>query len=209
MPGLYLVLAIAFGAAPWALRRASWRPVLVVTLVATAALVGGGALGLRVYPWSDLPVAVVAVGGGLLLGRAVPAQRSALALLLVVLAALDAGQLLFAPGPGTGAGGTMSEPGWWWWTMFVVNTPWHESAIGMFDLLLVATLAEHARRRGLRLIAALAPGFVGLALADLASALSGGIGLPVVPFLLGGWLITEGWLTTAGTLAPTTKRPTS
>jgi hypothetical protein len=93
--------------------------------------------------------------------------------------------------------------------MFVVNTPWHESAIGMFDLLLVATLAEHARRRGLRLIAALAPGFVGLALADLASALSGGIGLPVVPFLLGGWLITEGWLTTAGTLAPTTKRPTS
>ena len=209
MPGLYLVLAIAFGAAPWALRRVSGRPAAAVTLIGAAALVGGGALGLRLYPWSDLPLAVVAVGGGLLLGRAVPARRAPLVLLLVALAALDAGQLLYAPTQGAGASGTTSEPAWWWWTMFVVNTPWHESAIGMFDLLLVATLAEHARRRGLGLVTAIAPGFIGLALADLASGLTGGMGLPLIPFLLGGWLLTEGWLAAARTLAPTTKRPTS
>jgi hypothetical protein len=81
MPGLYLVVAIAFGAAPWALGRVSWCPVMGVTPIAAAALVGGAALGLLLYPWSDLPVVVVAAGGGLLLGRAVPARRAALALL--------------------------------------------------------------------------------------------------------------------------------
>jgi hypothetical protein len=208
MPGLYFVLAIAFGAAPWALRRVSWRPSLAVTLIAAAALVGGGALGLRVYPWSDPPVTVVAVGGGLLLGRAVPAQRTALAVLLVVLATLDASQLLFASGPGTGTGGTTSEPAWWW-TMFVVDGPWGRSAMGLFDLLLIGTLAEHARRRSLGLVAALAPGLIGVTLADLASALSGGMGLPLIPFLLGGWLITEGWMAAARHLAPATRRPAS
>ena len=209
MPGLYFVAAIAFGAASWALHRVSWRPALAVTLIATAALVGGGALGLRFYPWSDLPVAVVAVGGGLLLGRAVPAQRTALAMLLVVSATLDASQLLFASGPGAGTGGTTNEPAWWWWTMFVVDGPWQRSAIGMLDLLLIGTLAEHARRRSLGLIAALAPGLIGVALADLVSALSSGMGLPLIPFLLGGWLITEGWLAAARHLAPPTRRPAS
>jgi hypothetical protein len=209
MPGLYFVLAVTFGAAPWALRRVSWRPAVVVTLIAAAALVGGGALGLRLYPWSDLPVAVVAVGGGLLLGRAVPARRAPLAVLLVVAAALDTSQLVVASGPGAGTGGTTSEPAWWWWTTFVVDGPWQRSAIGMFDLLLIGTLAEHARRRSLALITALAPGLIGVVLADLASALSGGMSLPLIPFLLGGWLITEGWLSADRRLAHATMRPTS
>jgi hypothetical protein len=209
MPGLYFVLAVTFGAAPWALRRVKWRPMVAVAVVATAALIGGGALGLRAYPWSDLPVAVVAVSGGLLLGRAVPARRTALVALFVILAALDSSQLLFASGPGAGTGGTMGDPAWWWWTMFVVDGPWQRSAIGMFDLLLIGTLAEHARRRSLGLITALAPGLIGVALADLASALSRGMSLPLIPFLLGGWLITEGWLATARRLAPATMRPTS
>jgi hypothetical protein len=209
MPGLYFVLAVTFGAAPWALRRVSWRPAVAVTLIAAAALVGGGALGLRLYPWSDLPVAVGAVGGGLLLGRAVPAKRAPLAVLLVVAAALDTSQLLFASGSGAGTGGTTSEPAWWWWTMFVVDGPWQRSAIGMFDLLLIGTLAEHARQRSLGLVAALAPGLIGVALADLASGLTSGMGLPLIPFLFAGWLITEGWLEAVHALASTTSRTTS
>jgi hypothetical protein len=208
MPGLYFVLAVTFGAAPWALRRVSWRPAVAVTLIAAAALVGGGALGLRLYPWSDLPVAVGAVGGGLLLGRAVPAKRAPLAVLLVVAGALDTSQLLFASGSGAGTGGTTSEPAWWW-TMFVVDGPWQRSAIAMFDLLLIGTLAEHARQRSLGLVAALAPGLIGVALADLASGLTSGMGLPLIPFLFAGWLITEGWLEAVHALASTTSRTTS
>ena len=52
-------------------------------------------------------------------------------------------------------------------------------------------MAEHARRRGPPFAAGAAPGVLGFIAADVAFAALGPRDLPLVPFLLAGWLAVE------------------
>ncbi len=183
MPGAYLVLAVLFGAVPPVLGRFSSPKLAALVAVAAAAGIAGSVAGFAPYPWTDLVGAAIAVAGGVLLGRAVPARFRPMAILLFVLGALDSVQVFAANTDG-------AEPAWRFYTMFVVATPWHRSDIGVADLLLIVAMAEHFRRRLAHPVIALAPGVIGLGLADGFSVWHPG-GLPLVPFLFVGFLLTE------------------
>jgi hypothetical protein len=91
-----------------------------------------------------------------------------MAALLAVLAALDTVQV-FAAGPHADGPSAMRL-----WTMFLLVTPLGSSAIGFGDLAWSAL-----------------PGAVGLLLLDAFSILVYKGGLPLLPFLLVAWLLTE------------------
>lgn len=149
------------------------------------------------YPWSNLLVLAVAVAGGVLLGGAIPARARPMLLVLVVLAVLDAAQLLFV-------GGTGGKPSESWFYLLVRGTEGNLFKLGVADLVLVVTMAVHGARRGLSFWPAILPGPVGLLVAFVyASLMRPSGGLVLVPFLLVGWVLVE-LLGQRGT-----KRPTS
>jgi hypothetical protein len=190
-----VVLAFFVGLVAWRLHGVRTPPVAAVALGCTAALAVGAGLGLMLYPLTDVPVLGFAVATGLLVGRAVPPKPLPMLIFLVALAALDSIQILFAGG-GTSAvsGSSGGEPAWFYYGMFVVGLPWGRAEIGMFDLLLVAALARHGRARGLPVAAAALPGAVGLLIADAVVVATRPGNLPLLPFLLAGWLAVEAGL---------------
>lgn len=187
MPGAYIVLAVVFGLLPWLLARVSSRQLIAALLASVLLDAAGLAAGAKLYPWTDIPVAAIAATGGVLAGRAVPPRFRPMALLLLVLAALDTVQILAtATSPAAPAHRSAAS----YYLMFVVATSLGNSAIGIFDLLLIAAMAEHWRRRGAGRIVAAAPGCTGLLLAYLVIHVVPR-NLPLVPFLLTGFLLTQ------------------
>ena len=75
--------------------------------------------------------------------------------------------------------------------MFLLVTPLGSSAIGFADLAVVAAIGEHWRRRGGNLAWSVLPGAVGLSLVDAFGILVYKGSLPLLPFLLVAWLLTE------------------
>ena len=188
MPGAYLAFAVLFGAAPRTFRRVGWRPLAMGACSSAAVLAAGAAAGLHLFPWTDLPVTIFALSAGTLLGRAVRPRPLPMAVVLAVLSGLDSIQLLAASGaPGGGSSASF------YYGMLVISTPWHRTAIGVADLLLITAMSEHWQRRGAHFPLALAGGLLGLALADGFAALVYQGGLPLVPFLFAGWLLAEAW----------------
>lgn len=188
--GTSIVLALFAALAAWAVRGLGSVWLALLCLVGAIALAVGAASGLDLHPGTDAPVAVFALTGGCLLGRLVPARARPMLALLVLLAALDAVQLV-APGPASGPASPTAHPAWYWYGMFALDGPWGHTVLGVFDLLLVAALATHAERRGLPLLVAAAPGVLAFVLADVMVFAAGAGNLPLVPFLLGGWLLSE------------------
>jgi len=187
-----VVVALGTGLAAWWLHAARWRPLAVVFAVATLALALGAGLNLALYPWTDLGVVIVALKGGMLVGRVLAARAGPMLILLGLLAVLDTIQLLI-PGPGPSPVGA-ARPAPFFYGMLVIGTPLPRFEVGVFDLLLIAAIVEHGRRRRLPLAAVVAPGVIGFVLADTAILLLGPTNLPLVPFLLAGWLLSQaGW----------------
>jgi hypothetical protein len=156
-----------------------------------AALAAGASLGLALYPWTDVPVLGFAIAGGVLLGRSIPPRPVRMFILLGALAALDAIQIV-VQGPGPGPRSTNgTPPAWYFYVTLVMNTAWFATAFGIFDVLVIAAVAEHARRRGLPFAVGAAPGVIAFVAAGLAVLILGPLTLPLIPFLLGGWLVTE------------------
>jgi hypothetical protein len=178
----YLILALCFSAVPWATRRAGWVLLAAGLGASVVAIAAGIVAEARLYPLTDLLVAALAVCGGVLLGRLVPARFWPLAALMAVLAALDSVQVL--------AASAADRPVPYYYTMFLITSPWGSSAIGFADLLVVAAIAEHYRRRGAQYWLAAAPGAIGLVSAvALAGFVRGGI--PLLPFVFAGLLLAE------------------
>ena len=75
--------------------------------------------------------------------------------------------------------------------MLVLDTPWTHSGVGIIDVLVIAAIVEHARRRGFPFAAGAAPGVLGFVAADVAFAAFGPLDLPLIPFLLAGWIAME------------------
>jgi hypothetical protein len=181
------MLAVVFGLLPWvSVQVRSWQ--LAVALAVLVLLGSAGlAAGLRLYPWTNLLVAAVAASGGILVGRAVPSRFRAMALLLLVLALLDTVQVV-GTATATGAQGQRSVGEYY--VMFVVVTSLASSAIGIADLLVVAAMAEHWRRRGAGPAVMVLPGVTGLLITYPVTLVLRG-SLPLVPFLFVGFLLTQ------------------
>jgi hypothetical protein len=185
-----VLAALAVALIAWSVHGVAQRSLAVVLAGSAVALAAGAALGLALYPWTDLPVLGFAVAGGVLVGRRLPPRPMPMLVLLAVLAALDAIQIV-APGPGPSPGATGgAAPAWYFYGMLVIDTAWSHTGVGIFDVLVIAALVEHARRRGLPLPVGAAPGVLAFVATDVALLVLGPLNLPLIPFLLAGWLAT-------------------
>ncbi len=186
-----VLAALAVALIVWSMRGVAQTPLAVVLVGSGVALAVGAVLGLALYPWTDLPVLGFAVAGGVLVGRRLPPRPVPMLVLLAILSVIDVIQMV-ALGSGAGPEATGgSAPASYFYGMLVIDTPWTHSGVGIIDVLVIAAMAEHARRRGLPFAAGAAPGMLGFIAADVAFAAFGPLDLPLIPFLLAGWLAVE------------------
>ena len=204
-----VLVALAVALIAWSVHGVAQRPLAVVLAGSAVALAAGAALGLALYPWTDLPVLGFAVAGGVLVGRRLPPRPMPILVLLAVLAALDAIQII-ALGSGAGPEATGgAAPAWYFYGMLVIDTPWTHSGVGIIDVLVIASIVEHARRRGLRFAVGAAPGVLAFVAADVAVLVLGPLNLPLVPFLLACWLATGLAVRIAGVPDRSETKPTA
>ena len=186
-----VLAALAVALIAWSVRGVSQKMLAVVLAGSGVALAVGAILGVALYPWTDLPVLGFAVAGGVLAGRRLPPRPMPMLVLLVVLAVLDAIQIVvFGSGAGPEATGG-AAPASYFYGMLVLDTPWTHSGVGIIDVLVIAAIVEHARRRGLPFAVGAAPGVLAFIAADVAFAALGPRDLPLIPFLLASWLAME------------------
>jgi hypothetical protein len=189
-------LALACAAVPWlALGLRSW-------LLAGGLIVGilvsvlGVVFALPLYPWSELVVLLMALTGGLLLGRGMPPRFRPFLILLLILSIEDAVQTALTGGftplptslpahPATAPSGLLLS------LNFYLLLPVGHYQVGIFDLLVITAAAEHWRRRGRTYLVALLPGVVGFLLVDGAVWVTQRGGWPLIPFITAGWLCSE------------------
>ncbi len=188
---LSLLLTLACAAATWPARRVGRVPLAATFLAGVALLAVGAATAAPLYPWANVAVILVALAGGLLLGRAMPARLRPYLALLVALSLLDVAQIALTsgsppPGPTGGPG-----PAPLLYGNVTLLLPWGRFRLGILDLLLATATAEHLRRRGRSLALALTPGAVELLLAAAVVVAAGRGGLPLIPFLTVGYLAAE------------------
>ena len=186
-----VLAALAVALIAWSVRGVSQKLLAVVLAGSGAALAVGAILGLALYPWTNLPVLGFAVAGGVLVGRRLPPRPMPMLVLLAVLAVLDAIQIVVL---GSGAGPEATggaAPASHFYGMLVLDTPWTHSGVGIIDVLVIAAIVEHARRRGLPFAVAAAPGVLAFIAADVAFAALAPRDLPLIPFLLAVWLVME------------------
>ena len=185
-----VLAALAVALIAWSVRGVSQKLLAVVLTGSGAALAVGAILGLALYPWTDLPVLGFAIAGGVLVGRRLPPRPMPMLALLAVLAALDAIQIVALGSAGPEATGG-AAPASYFYGMLVLDTPWTHSGVGMFDVLVIAAIVEHARRRGLPFAVGAAPGVLAFVAADVAFAALAPRDLPLIPFLLAGWVAMD------------------
>jgi hypothetical protein len=189
---LSILLALACSAVAWLLHGLR-RLTLALGLGVGIVLMAFGVFLSVAYPWSNIPVLLVALAGGMLLGRGIAARPASLLLLLSILSALDIVQVFLTSGtppPGQGAGGSRT------WLLYGNFTLWLASGkfnLGLVDLLLVVAMTEHWLRRGGSIPISFSPGPIGFVLADLFVLATMLLNLPLIPFLTVGWLCSEGW----------------
>lgn len=193
-----LLLALACATVPW-IARGLFSLLLALGLVIGIILSGLGAvISLPLYPGSNILVLLVALTGGLLLGRSLPARFWPFLLVLVVLSVLDATQIALTGGlvplaPGSAPVHTVSgESGPLLYLNFLLLLPAGHYLLGIFDLLVLTAVAEHWRHRGGSYLFALLPGVVGFLLADGFVWLTQLGDWPLIPFFTAGWLLSEG-----------------
>lgn len=194
---LYVYLGIGtVSASGWALRAWSRRSVRAAAL-ATLAVTVAGALTRpdAPGPWSNLSVLATSVAVGVWIGRRVAPRFRPMAILLITLALLDASQLLFSGGFGTGRVDV-------WFHLTWLRSDGSPARLGIADLIVAAAIGEHLRRRGAGLLRSTVTPVAGFALADTFVFVTGIGGLVLLPFLTAAWLIEE-------MVAPKPTRPPS
>ncbi|MEO7076629.1 MAG: hypothetical protein ABI068_15155 [Ktedonobacterales bacterium] len=191
---LSLVVALVSASIPWTTTWISrwWLAAAFGVGVVLSVLIAG--LSLQLYPFTDLVVLLVGLSAGVLLGRSLPARTWPLLILLLALSALDITQsVLSSHAAGVSyavhTAAIIPPPGQLVGNFFLV-LPWGHFNIGIFDIFVLATMAEHCRRHGASWALAQSAGIIGivLAFAFLKFVYSGA--LPLIPFLTVGWLCT-------------------
>lgn len=183
MPGFSVLLGATCAAAAWPLRRLDSRVIAVAFGGALAVLLGGALGGEDLFPWANLPLLALAVSGGILLGRLLPARARPMLILLLAASVLDVLQVTLSSRAAAGTGPD--------YTMLRLHLWWGTAEIGALDLLLAAAIGEHWRRRAGRVWSAIVAVALGLILADLCALALPNRSLPLLPFLALGWLSVE------------------
>jgi len=193
--GLALLCALLCALAPWPARRVPTRSLAMALGAGILVAIAGVVLSVAPYPWTNLVVWLIALSGGFLLGRALPLRFWPVLFLLLALSALDILQIALTS---QGApGGSSALPPAALYGNFRLLFPWGHFNVGIGDLLILTMLAESWRRRGGAYLIALAPGVIGFGLAYGFLALTGIGGLPLLPFMTTGWLVSELWYRSA------------
>lgn len=91
---LTFVTALLSGLVPWGFRSSERWMLLLALSIGLALAMSGAALSVGPYPWTDLVVLLVALSGGLLLGRSMPTRITPFLILLLVLSVLDSIQIV-------------------------------------------------------------------------------------------------------------------
>lgn len=192
-----VAVGLGCGLVPWAVVRlpSRWAAIAAAPLLLAIAI--GVTFGLPLYPISDVIVVVFSVLAGLLVGRAMPPRFAPFFVLLLILSALDVAQNAVFSGPSTSATGT-PDPHFIWLNLRFPLPTGHFN-LGFVDLLLIAAISEHLRRRKSPLPVALLPGVIGLGLGEAVVAslpsspplLLTALTQSVIPFLTAGYLLSE------------------
>lgn len=190
-----LALTVLCTMVPWGARQVkSWQIALVVGAALILSVLGI-VFSLAWYPWTDLLILLGALSGGVVLSRVMSTKLWPFLLLLLVLSIADVVQQAVltagSTSPGNQSAGT-SIPTGELYGNFLVSLPWGHYNIGIFDLLLLTALAEYWRRRGSAFLVGLASGVIGFLLALVFTLFIYGGALPLIPFLLAGWLCSVG-----------------
>jgi len=194
---LSLVLALACAALPWLTRQLRSRLLAFGLMAGLGLSVLGSVFALPLYPWSNLLVVLIAVTGGLLLGRSIPPRFRPMLILLVLLSVLDAAQIALTGGlvplssSSPASSSSAPSPGPLLYLNVLLLLPTGHYLLGIFDLLVLTTVAEHWRRRGGAYLLAALPGLVGFLLAYGALWLTNLGSWPLIPFFTAGWLCSE------------------
>jgi hypothetical protein len=185
---LSLALVLVCSAIPWLARPLRVWPLTIALVVGIAATVLGAVLELPQYPWLDVAVLVAAWSGGLLLGRGVAPGFRPLLLLFLCLSVAD---VLLTGGVSLSSRHTTGGATPLRFADFLLLLPGGRFEIGALDILLLAALAEHWRRRGAGYLIALLPGALGYVLA-LGVVFVTGLGIvPGIPFFTAGYALSE------------------
>ena len=187
-----IALALASAASAWLLRPVSSRVLLPVTVLAASVLAAGAALSLPLYPWTNLPVLVFAVAGGVVLGRRLPARARPA---LVGLALLSLADLILnglpAPLPPESMPRPAPVPPLLYGNVVIRWPDGDRFMLGVLDLLICAAPAVHWHRRGASPAVAFLPGPAAMVLAATFVLVSQRGSLALVPFLMLGWFLSE------------------
>jgi len=192
-----IVVALVCSALPWPAGRVPTRWVAIAATPFLVFMVAGAVLGLPLYPFSDLIVLGFGVLAGTVLGRTVPPRFRPLLVLLLILSALDLAQNIVFTGPPPSTSSTPDRH--LIWLNFRIPLEGRHFNIGCADLLLIAAVSEHLRRRKVRLQLAVLPGVLGLGLGEAVAAslpesppvLVSAFAASVIPFLTAGYALTE------------------
>lgn len=184
---IVVALVATCGAAPWAIRAVPTKTLAWLTTGCLVLLIAGAVLAPDLV-WADVPIVAFAVLGGALLGRVMTPRARPMLLLLLVLSALDVLQVLLISTLSARTGGDCVL-----YVNVCLHTPWGDYGVGWGDLLIVAAMSEHWRRRGAGPWLALIPGITGFVLIDPFVWLTGLANLALLPFLTAGWLVSEAW----------------
>jgi hypothetical protein len=185
-----LGLPLAFGIVPWVLTAVRTGMAAAAVAAGLAFAVTASVTGGAPRAVSDFVLLVVAVGGGVALGRVLSLKPQIMTIFLALASIADFAQneLFGGTGSGTPGGPGTAAATWPAYTVLRIPLPGGRYDIGPLDLLLFAAIGEHWRRRRGSLVHSAAPGVLGMALVDLAPWRGS---LPLVPFVFGGWLLTE------------------
>lgn len=165
-------------------------------LLATSLAIGiggsivGASFALSLFPWTNLVVLLVALSAGILLGRSLKPTPWPLLVLLLVFSVLDILQIALTSGgsaPGGSTGTSLLQ-----YSNLTIPPPIGRFNLGILDILFIATIAEHWRRRGGSVLLAEGPGVIGFIAAGVFVVLTPYSNLPLIPFLTFGWLISQG-----------------
>lgn len=189
-----IVVAVVCGLAPWAGATVKTRWLAVAALPFLIVVVAGAAVGIQLYPYSDLFVAGFALPAGVALGRVMPPRFRPFVLFLLVLSVLDVAQNIVFSGPTS----PTPDPHLVWLNVRFPLPDGHFN-IGFADVTLIAAASENLRRRGTSLALSLLPGVIGISLGEalLATlppappAYVTGITASLVLFLTAGYVLTE------------------
>lgn len=197
-----LVMALLSACVPWLVPQVNrWR-IAAALVIGLALAILGMALSMGPYPWTILVVLLVALSAGILVGRSIPARTWPFLIFLLALSALDILQIALShPAPPSGT--VIPPPGARYGNFFLL-LPWGPYNLGIGDIFVIASMAEHWRRRGRSLLFSLGPGVIGTVLAYLFVLFIYHGVIPFVPFLTLGWLCA---LALAPALARKTAQP--